>query len=156
MLNNPTVSVCMITYLHENFIEQAINGVLMQKGNFEIELIIANDNSPDETNIIVQNCIVNHPNGSWIKYTHHKTNLGMMPNFVWALQQCKGKYIAICEGDDFWTDSFKLQKQIDVLVNYPNLAGCFHNSEERFWCDYSKASTLFLENKVGREFSFSE
>ena len=106
MLQSPKVSVCMITYGHEKFIEKAINGVLMQECNFEIELILANDCSPDSTNEKVKHCIDSHPRGHWIKNTMHPKNLGMMPNFIWALQECNGKYIALCEGDDYWTDPF--------------------------------------------------
>ncbi len=105
----------MITYGHEKFIDQAINGVLMQVTDFEIELIIANDCSPDNTDKVVSKIIKNHPKGYLIKYTKHKSNLGMMRNFVWALEQCKAKYIAICDGDDYWTDHCKLQKQVNFL-----------------------------------------
>lgn len=111
----PTVSVVMITYNHEAFIAEAIEGVLMQDADFPIEFIIADDCSPDRTNEIVQNYISNHPNGKWITYTRHPNNKGMMPNFIWALEQAKGKYIALCEGDDYWTDPLKLQKQVDFL-----------------------------------------
>ncbi|MDO9260984.1 MAG: glycosyltransferase [Flavobacteriaceae bacterium] len=111
----PTVSVCMITYNHENFIREAIEGVLMQECDFEVELIVANDCSADKTDEVIQNIIQNHPNGSWIKYTNHPQNKGMMPNFIWAMQHCKGEFIALCEGDDYWTDPLKLQKQVDVL-----------------------------------------
>jgi glycosyltransferase involved in cell wall biosynthesis len=111
----PTVSVCMISYNHENFIEEAINSVLMQECDFEVELIIANDNSPDATNEVIEKIIKNNENDSWIKYFKNEKNIGMMPNFLYALQKCKGKYIAICEGDDYWTDPLKLKKQVDAM-----------------------------------------
>ena len=115
MKKQPKVSVCMITYGHEKFIEEAINGVLMQECDFVVELIIANDCSPDKTDAVIQNILCNHPRASWIKYIKHDKNLGMMPNFIFAMQECKGKYIALCEGDDYWTDPSKLQKQVDFL-----------------------------------------
>lgn len=108
-------SICMITYNHEKFIGEAIVGVLMQKTNFEYELIIANDCSPDKTDEIVNEYINTHPKGNRIRYFSHKQNLGMIPNFVFAMQQCQGKYIALCEGDDYWIDPYKLQKQVDFL-----------------------------------------
>ncbi|HEY9167875.1 MAG TPA: glycosyltransferase [Lutibacter sp.] len=126
MNKNLKVSVCMITYGHEKYIEQAINGVLMQITDFEVELIVANDCSTDKTDDIIQNIIQNHPRASWIKYTKHDKNLGMMPNFIWALQQCQGKYIALCEGDDYWTDPLKLQKQVDFLEANLDYNICFH------------------------------
>lgn len=115
MSQNPIVSVCMITYAHEKFIREAIEGVLMQECNFEVELIIANDCSPDNTDEVIQDILNNHHKSHWIKYIRHKENKGMMPNFIYALQQCKGKYIALCEGDDYWTDPLKLKKQVEFL-----------------------------------------
>ena len=109
------VSVVMITYGHEKFIREAIEGVLMQECDFEVELILANDCSPDQTDSVIQDIIKNHPKGCWIKYIRQENNIGMMPNFIFALKQCKGKYIALCEGDDYWTDPLKLQKQRRVL-----------------------------------------
>ena len=111
----PKVSVCMITYGHEKFIEQAIDGVLMQKGDFDIELIIANDCSPDNTDAVIRRILKNHPNASWINYFKHELNLGIMPNFYFALEQCNGDFIAVCEGDDYWIDEFKIQKQLEVF-----------------------------------------
>jgi glycosyltransferase involved in cell wall biosynthesis len=85
----PLVSVVMITYNHEAFIAEAIEGVLMQEVDFPVELIIADDCSPDRTSEIVQGYLDTHPKGHWIKYTRHDQNKGMMPNFVWALEQAK-------------------------------------------------------------------
>ena len=131
-MNNCLVSICMVTYGHEKFIAQAINSTLIQETNFEFELIIGNDYSPDNTDHIVREIIKNSPNGSKIKYLNHSQNKGMMANFVFVLQQCKGKYIALCDGDDFWTDVNKLQKQVDFLENNPDYALCFHNVIESY------------------------
>lgn len=105
----------MITYGHEKFIEQSIHGVLMQKTDFEIELLISNDCSPDSTGLLIQTILKTHPKASCIKYINHPKNIGMIPNFVSALKECRGKYIALCDGDDYWTDPLKLQKQVDFL-----------------------------------------
>jgi glycosyltransferase involved in cell wall biosynthesis len=112
------VSVIMITYAHENYICEAIKGILIQEVDFEVELIIADDNSPDNTSTIVKS-FSNHPRFHWVKYTKHKQNKGMVPNVIWALEQATGKYIALCEGDDYWTDPLKLQKQVDFLEKNP-------------------------------------
>lgn len=109
------VSVVMITYGHEQYIAQAIEGVLMQQTNFEVELIIADDCSPDDTQNVVENIIKTHSKSHWVKHTRHQHNKGMNDNFLWAMKQAKGKYIALCEGDDYWTDPLKLQKQVDFL-----------------------------------------
>lgn len=120
------ISVVMITYGHEKFIEQAIQGVLMQECTFDVELILANDCSPDKTDVIIQDIIKNHPRANRIKYSRHKKNIGMMPNFVFALNSVKGKYTALCEGDDYWTDCLKLQKQVDFLEANSEYVMCFH------------------------------
>lgn len=115
MKESVKVSICMITYGHENFIEEAIKGVLMQECDFEIELIISNDCSPDKTDDVIQNILKTHPKASCIKYIKQENNLGIAANFIFSLEQCIGKYIAICEGDDYWIDPLKLQKQFDFL-----------------------------------------
>lgn len=113
----PKVSVVTITYGHEKYITETLDGVLMQQYDGPIEFIIANDNSPDATDEVVKKYFLENPAPSnfEIKYTKHETNKGMMPNFVWALEQATGEYIALCEGDDYWTDPLKLQKQVDFL-----------------------------------------
>ena len=123
----PLISVCMITYNQELYISDAIKGVLMQETNFPLELIIADDCSTDSTEKIVLSFIENHAKGKWIKYVKHSKNKGMIENFSWALKKCKGDYIAICEGDDFWTDSSKLENQIDFLESNPSYSLCFHD-----------------------------
>jgi len=126
MPDNFLVSVVMITYKQEAFIEQAIRGVLMQVLDKEIELIIADDNSPDNTQRIIQEISSECHQAIRIRSTRHTENKGVMGNFMWALKQARGKYIALCEGDDYWTDPYKLQKQIDFLENNPEYVLCFH------------------------------
>lgn len=120
------VSVCMITYGHEKFIEQAINSILMQECNFDVELVLVNDCSPDSTDEIILDTIQKHPRGSWIKYIKHSNNMGMMPNFIFALKNCSGKYVALCEGDDYWVSPTKLKKQIEFLEENNTYVLCFH------------------------------
>lgn len=122
----PKVSVVMITYNHEAFIAEAIEGVLMQVADFPIEFIIADDCSTDGTHEIVQDLINNHPKAKRVNFTRHSNNMGIMPNFIWALQQVNGKYIALCEGDDYWTDPLKLQKQVDILEQNNNYSASSH------------------------------
>ncbi|HON18882.1 MAG TPA: glycosyltransferase [Salinivirgaceae bacterium] len=128
-MSNMLVSVIMITFNHEKYISQAIEGVLMQEIGFPYELIIANDCSPDNTDAIVKDYINHHPKGKIIKYFSHAQNIGMQPNFIFAAQHCTGKYIALCEGDDYWTDPLKLQKQVDFLERNPEYNICFHDVE---------------------------
>ena len=117
----------MITYKHEKYLVDAINGVLIQECDFDVELIIADDCSPGRTKEVVEG-FQSHRNYHWIKYTRHSSNKGMIANFIWALQQSFGSYIALCEGDDYWTDPLKLQKQVDILEKNQDFAGVFHNT----------------------------
>lgn len=150
------VSVVMITYGHEKYIEEAINGVLMQDCNFDVELIVANDCSPDKTDEVIQKIIKNHQKSSWIRYIKHEKNIGMMPNFVYTLKQAKGKYIALCEGDDYWIDPLKLQKQVDFLEENEDYAVVATNGvvvdEEKKIEDFNK---ILNTGKVPLELIFS-
>lgn len=120
------VSVCMITYDHEEFISEAIEGVLMQKTNFPIELIIGEDFSTDNTRKIILEYAEKYPD--IIRSLLPECNLGMMKNFIKTMEAAKGKYIALCEGDDYWTDPYKLQKQVNFLEKNDDFIACFHNA----------------------------
>jgi glycosyltransferase involved in cell wall biosynthesis len=114
----------MITYGHEAYIRQAIEGVLMQECDFPVELIVADDCSPDGTPQFMNEILISHPQAFKIRYTRHLKNKGMVSNFLWALEQAEGKYIALCEGDDYWTDPYKLQKQVDFLETNEDYSVC--------------------------------
>lgn len=131
------VSVDMITYKHEAYIAQAIEGVLMQKTDFDFDLVICDDFSPDSTEQIIRDIISTHPKGHLIKYFRHPKNIGMQANGLFAVQQCHGKYIALCEGDDYWTDPQKLQKQVDFL------------EENEEYVIHSGKAQILKDNKLG-------
>lgn len=136
------VSVVMITYGHENYIKQAIESILMQECNFDFEVIVSNDNSPDQTDFIIKRIISEHPKSDKIKYYFQEKNLGMMPNFIYALNQAKSKYIALCDGDDYWTDPLKLKKQVGFLENNSD----YSVSVGKFQIYYEK-SKRYIQNK---------
>ncbi|WP_417875151.1 glycosyltransferase [Xanthomarina gelatinilytica] len=144
------VTVCMITYAHEDYIEQAINSILEQKTSFDYELLIADDCSPDATYEIIQRIINNHPQGSRIRYVKHDKNIGMTPNFKYVLSQSKGKYTAICEGDDYWIDNFKLQRQVDFLEKHKEYSIVAENGQVL----NSIYNTKYLFNKESRELDY--
>lgn len=116
-MTKPLVSIVMVTYGQEKHIVNAINGVLLQEYQGPIELIVANDNSPDATDAVIKVFLqrTEIPRNVDIRYFRHAVNKGMVSNFIYALNQVKGKYVAICEGDDFWIDPDKLEKQITFL-----------------------------------------
>jgi glycosyltransferase involved in cell wall biosynthesis len=147
------VSVCMITYNHEPFIRVAIEGVLIQKATFPMELVIGEDCSTDNTRAICEEYVKKHPN--IIRLLPSEKNAGMMPNFIRTLQACTGKYIALCEGDDYWTDPLKLQKQVDFLEGNNDYSMCFHSVEQQFEGNKTERNELmrfqegpFLLNKI--------
>ncbi len=119
--NEVLVSVIMTTYNHQAYIEKAINGVLMQKFDLGLELIISNDCSTDNTHQVISDCIEKYDGPHIIRYENQKTNLGYAKNLSSTFRMCKGKYIAVCEGDDYWIDDLKVQKQVQVFENNPDV-----------------------------------
>lgn len=133
MAEQPTVSVCMISYNHGKYIAQAIESILSQAVDFPIELIIGDDCSKDDTFDVCQEYARKDPR---VKLLSRDTNLGVMPNFSRTLQACTGKYVAVCEGDDYWSNPRKLAVQVAFLEAHPKYAGAAHQSDvlvdERF------------------------
>ena len=121
------VSIICLTYNHEKFIAQAIDGFLNQKTDFEFEVLVHDDVSTDATPAILEK-YANLSNGI-VKPIFETENQFSKGNFDFVnsiFKQAKGEYIALCEGDDFWSDSNKLQAQVDFLENNPEYAVCFH------------------------------
>jgi len=132
-MNNPLVSVKMITYNHEPYIRQAIDCVLAQKTNFPFKLIIGEDCSTDGTREIVFDYQKKYPD--IIRVITSNKNVGAHKNSLRTLKACRGKYIALCEGDDYWTSPNKLQKQVSYLETHPDV-GLVHSD-----ADYHYART---------------
>jgi glycosyltransferase involved in cell wall biosynthesis len=122
----PVVSVLMITYMHERFIAQAIESVLMQETDFSFELIIGEDKSSDATLDIVRRYEAAHPGE--IRVLARDRNLGMMENLIDTYSACRGRYVALLEGDDYWTDRAKLQIQVEALDSHTDWSLCFHRA----------------------------
>jgi glycosyltransferase involved in cell wall biosynthesis len=136
----PMVSVTMITYNHSKFIKQAIEGVLMQQTNFKVVLVIGEDCSSDETREIVTDYQRKHKDKIILKLPQY--NLAININSISNKLFCKGKYIAECEGDDYWIDPLKLQKQVDFLEKNLEYSMCFTHQIE-----VSKSGEFLKENK---------
>jgi len=123
----PFVSISCITFNHKDYIRQAIDGFLMQKTNFTFEVLIHDDASTDGTEEIIREYEAKYP--EIIKPLYEKENQwtkGRIGSAVFNFPRAQGKYIALCEGDDYWTDPLKLQKQVDFLEGNPDYALCFH------------------------------
>lgn len=124
----PTVSVVMITYNHAPYIAEAIEGVVRQKVDFPFELIVADDASPDGTGAIVRGYHARYPD--LIRVVGSPANVGAWANHRRALARASGEFVAYCEGDDYWCDDQKLQKQVQFLRSHPS-CGMVHSEFHR-------------------------
>ncbi|MCX2449931.1 glycosyltransferase [Pedobacter sp. PLR] len=122
------VSVCCLTYNHEKYIAQAVEGFVMQQTNFPIEIIIGEDCSTDRTRQILDGYASRYPDK--IRLITSPSNVGANNNAVRVFKAVRGKYIAICDGDDYWTDPLKLQKQVDFLEQNEAFVMCGHYSKK--------------------------
>jgi glycosyltransferase involved in cell wall biosynthesis len=129
MQDNILVSIICNTYNHENYIADAIEGFLMQKTDFHYEILIHDDASTDKTADIIREYEKRHPD--LIKPIYQTENQYSRGVKVGRLnrERAIGKYIAVCEGDDYWIDPQKLQKQVKYMESHPECSLCFHNAE---------------------------
>ena len=126
-MENITLSIICNTYNHEKYISKCIEGFLKQKTDFNYEILIHDDASTDKTASIIRSYEQKYPN--LIKPIYQKTNQyskGVKISLTFQYPRAKGKYLAICEGDDFWIDENKLQKQVDALEKNENIDICTH------------------------------
>lgn len=123
------LSVAMITYNHECFIRQALESVLAQRVDFDYEIVVGEDCSTDGTRAILMDFYRRYPER--IVPLLHDRNIGVMRNFQTTLGACRGEYLAIIEGDDYWTGEDKLKRQVDFLEQHPDYAMSFHRAQIR-------------------------
>ena len=124
----PLVSICCLTYNHEPYIRQCLDGFMMQKTDFPFEMLIHDDASTDGTADIIREYKAKHPDIiKPIYQTDNQYSKGVGVSRVYQFPRAKGKYIAMCEGDDYWTDPYKLQKQVDVMEANENF-GMIHSN----------------------------
>jgi glycosyltransferase involved in cell wall biosynthesis len=161
-MKRPLVSISCITYNQVNYIKDCIEGFLMQKVNFDYEIIIHDDASTDGTKDIIEDYIERFPsliypifrdNNQYSQGVRH-----IMARFNFP--RCRGKYIAWCDGDDYWTDPHKLQKQVDFLEANPDFTICFHNvimknmteESERIYPEYQNNTILDFDDLIKGNF----
>jgi len=133
----PKVSVVTISYNQEKYIGAALESFVEQQTDFDFEVIVADDCSTDKTADIIADYAKKYP--KIFRPILRKVNFGVQKNIQDALQHAAGKYIALCEGDDFWTDPTKLQRQADFLDKHPDYNLCFH------------PVTVFFENQEEKD-----
>ncbi|WP_173468726.1 glycosyltransferase [Fibrobacter succinogenes] len=141
LVSKPLVSIKCMTYNHEKYIAQAIDGFLMQQTTFPFEVLIHDDASTDKTATIIRDYESRFPN--IIKGIYEKENQYKLDKHHEKIDALiSGKYIAVCEGDDYWTDPNKLQLQVDFLESHPDYTLCFHAAEIK------KEDSLFCHSEA--------
>jgi glycosyltransferase involved in cell wall biosynthesis len=135
---SPMVSVVVITYQHIRHIKQCLDSILMQDTDFAYEIILGDDESTDGTRELCVEYAKKHPDQIRLMLHSRENNMVINGNptgrfnFVYNLKHSNGKYIALCEGDDYWTDPNKLQKQVDFLEANPDYSLCYHKMSNLF------------------------
>ena len=135
----PLVSISCKTYNHASYIRKCLDGFVIQKTTFPVEILIHDDASTDGTQDIIREYEIKYP--EIIKPIYQKENQyskGIPIGITFNIPRAKGKYIALCEGDDYWTDPYKLQKQVDFLESHPDFVMCSHR-----WQDYIQKDLIF-------------
>lgn len=154
------VSVIVHTYNHEKFIAQTLESIVNQEVNFQYEVIVGDDASKDKTPEIITEYQKKYPD--IIKPMLHPVNMGGFGknNTLATLEVCQGKYIAAMDGDDYWTNPQKLQKQVDFLDQNPEFVACFHNAlihfedgshPDEFVNDDTQRAITTIEDLVGED-----
>lgn len=141
-MNDYSVTVYCLVYNHEPYIEDALKGFVRQKTNFKFQVIVHDDASTDKSASIIRKYEKEYPDiikGIYQSENQYKKNT-ILPNYV--LPNLLGKYVAICEGDDYWIDDYKLQKQYDYMENHPKCTFCFTNAIIENQVDGSKRAFI--------------
>lgn len=130
MVEEIMVSVYCLAYNHEKYIKDCLEGFVKQKTNFKYEVIVHDDASTDNTANIIKEYADKYPDiikPILQKENQYSQGIYIIDKFIEPI--LKGKYVAICEGDDYWCDMHKLQKQIDILENHPEYVACVHQTK---------------------------
>jgi glycosyltransferase involved in cell wall biosynthesis len=122
----------MITYRQAEYIGEALRSVLAQETDFRFEVVLSDDHSTDGTDEVIRETLRDHPRAGWVRYIRRERTLGMIANGLDNLRRCRGDWIALCEGDDVWTDPAKLSLQLAALGEHPGCDLCFHPASVYF------------------------
>ena len=154
---NMKLSVFVVTYNQEQYIRQCLDSIVMQQINFDYEVIIGEDCSTDSTPQICDEYAEKYP---FIHVYHHQKNLGLVKNWEFVLNRCTGEYVAMIEGDDYWTNPNKLQTQVDYLEAHTDCQICFYKPSVVFTEyvkeDQKKRDTLIFEHLRPKIYSRTE
>ena len=151
-MDKELVSIHCMAYNHAKYIKDCLEGFIKQKTNFKFTAYIGDDCSTDGTTDIIKEYEAKYP--EIIKGIYRNKNIGVETNYLDLFKKCKGKYLIICEGDDYWTDENKLQKQVDFMEQNPDYSICFHPIK-RIFEDKEEKNDLFPTDEMKKhEFNF--
>jgi len=151
------VSICCLTYNHEKYIRECLDGFLMQKATFDFEILIHDDCSTDKTANIIREYETRYPDiVKPIYQTENQYSKGVRVSMTFNFPRARGEYITMCEGDDYWTDPLKLQKQVNFLENNKDYNLCVHNTDiikegeilKKEWRWSPKRTTFTVEDYI--------
>lgn len=156
----PLVSICCLSYNHAAFISGCLDGFLTQETTFGIEILIHDDASTDGTDKIIKEYAEKYPNKIFPLFeekNQYSNGFKGKMDITFNYSRARGKYIATCEGDDYWTDPYKLQRQVEFLESHPEYSVCFHrckhqNDENGSFSD-DNCGFLFQNGEVGVDIS---
>ena len=140
---NPKISVLMVTYNHERYIAKALESVFAQQHPYSLEVVVGDDASTDRTAGIIASFQQKHP--EIIRYIRHTLNVGHSRNYLALLEACRGEYIALLDGDDYWTDPLKLKKQVTFLDEHPDFVLSCHRFRQHYLREDRMEDDLYPE-----------
>ena len=156
------LSVFVVTYNQEQYIRQCLESIVMQKVNFDYEVIIGDDCSTDGTGAVCDEFAQKYSTPYTLHHTpkiqvyHHPKNMGLLKNWEFVMNKCQGEYIALIEGDDYWIDEHKLQRQVDWLDAHPDYTLTFTRSEIQYENGATPGAEKDLPNLEEREYIVDE
>ncbi|WP_051285436.1 glycosyltransferase family 2 protein [Aequorivita capsosiphonis] len=157
-MNKPFVSISCVTFNHEPYIRQCLDGFMMQECDFDFEILIHDDASTDKTQAIIKEYVLKYPDIIKPIYQTEnqwsKTTGGM--NAHYNFPRVKGKYVAMCDGDDYWTDPKKLQKQVDFMEANLDCIMCYHSVKNVFMAKNKKDKIIDLNTATNLKFTSEE
>src|ERR1035437_9572940 len=149
------ISVAVITYNQEKYIRQCLESILAQRTEAEVEILLADDSSTDNTILEAEKSIRDaNPHHFAVRILRRGKNLGVAGNWVATLEECDGDYIAVCEGDDYWVNEYKLQRQFEWLEKNPGLSVSMHNA--RCLDESGAFVSSYVDKGMPSEISFND
>ena len=150
------VSICCLVYNHEPYLRECFDGFMMQKTNFDFEVLVHDDASSDNSASIIREYETKYPDiFKPIYQTENQYSKGVKVSATFNFPRATGKYIAMCEGDDYWTDPLKLQKQVDFLESHPDYGMCYTNFDIYFQTKNEYKRNLFFNEECKFKMRYS-